>query len=407
MDVSLSTVMMFLPKILAFCSILILRDLCHLINTLPKQLLVLKPSLFLRGGDKDVAITKPQLASQADSGPQSTSPYEYVPVTTLDDYGQSTQLKHAMKSASRYGTPVLACLCCTDEDDDKNKSTENAIIVCSLQRPRWGIIATPHEANGIIRSRDRCNVHPSIHGMVKMLATRDDSTKISSTPRHSLHTALVSTGLQSDVSFLLRSLQSHLVSKYWLRYDSLPHGEVILRMIREILQDFLGYDWSEEVGSSVLSGGIGSAAASNNEDEESSRAGRPLGVCMFLLELVQIGSGESPSLTVIQANGSSDKYMANAMGIGSELGNKRLSQKWRRGMSAENAKEMLRRIFKEVSIEQGWLSVFDKTQGSCTNNAKSDSGTMLRNLGESYGSDLIMVCETVTRNGISIEYFKL
>ena len=393
---------MFLPQILSFCNIIIIwRDLCHLVNTKQNRLSILKPSLLLRGGDKDVAMEKQQPSSIAGNGPQSASPYEYVPVTTLDDYGQSIQLKHAMKSASRYGTPVLACLCCTDDNGGDNKSTENAIVVCSLQRPRLGVIAMPDETGGIIiRSRDSRNVHSSIHGMVKVLATRDDSTKASTTPRHTLHTALISTGLQSDISFLTRTLQSHLVSKYWLRYDSLPHDEAILKMIREILLDFLRYDWTEEVGSSVLSGGIGSAAPSYSEDEESSRAGRPLGVCLFLLEIDQTQSGDSPSLRLIKANGSSNKYMANAMGIGSELGNKLLSQKWRRKMSAGDARVMLKAILREISIEQGWRSVSDETEETCKNDSNNNGHAMS-------SSDLVMVCETVTKEGIYIEYFKL
>ena len=50
------------------------------------------------------------------------SPFESVPMTALDDYGQLVQLWHAMESASRLGTPVLACMCCANDDDNEDES---------------------------------------------------------------------------------------------------------------------------------------------------------------------------------------------------------------------------------------------------------------------------------------------
>jgi 20S proteasome alpha/beta subunit len=359
--------------------------------------LFLNPSLWVRGGANDVTTTNQQLSSSSDG----KSPYEYVPVTALDDYGQSTQLRHAMESAARYGTPVLACLCCTSSCN--GSKTENAILVCSLQRPRLGVVGSSFHHNSIVRNTSRSQAHPSIRGIVKILATRDDSTtndRTTATPQHSLHSALIATGLQSDSVFLMNKLQSHLISKYWFRYDSLPHGEVLLRMIREILLDFLGYDWSEEVGSSSLSGGIGSAAPSANDNEDdSTRAGRPLGVCTFLLELDQTASNDPPSLTVIKANGSSDRYVAYAMGIGSDLGNKRLSQRWRSGMSVCEALESMREILKEIAVDKGWLPERDDNQ--------NDDNILLESLDENSGHDLTIVIETVSRDGIDIKHSPL
>ena len=343
--------------------------------------------LNIRSG-ADVLSSNKQVTSQDVYSSDNKSPYDYVPVTALDDYGESTQLRNAMESTSRYGTPVLACLCKTNEDNGK----ENAVIVCSLQRPRLGIISSSHEANDMVRYRNKGGIHPSIQGMVKILTTRDDSTvkpsDAAATPKHSLHTALISTGLQSDTTFLLNKLQSHCISKYWLRYDTLPQGEVITRMVREILLDFLGYDWSEEVGSSSLTGGIGSAAPSyNDNEEESTRAGRPLGVCTFLIGFDEASLDTSPSLTVIKADGSSDNYVAYAMGIGAELSVDRLSQKWRRGMNSDHAKDMMRDLMREVAVEKGWLSE-DVTNDKNTN-------------------DIIIVCETVSQHGIDIDYITL
>lgn len=363
--------------------------------------LFLNPSLRFRGGANDVTTTTQRLPSSSTDG---KSPYEYVPVTALDDYGQSTQLRHAIQSAARYGTPVLACLCCTNTCDGSETKTQNAVLVCSLQRHRPGVVGNSYHYNSIVRDASRSDVHPSIQGVVKILATRDDSvTRISdpatAMPQHSLQAALIATGLQSDSNFLIIKLQSHLISKYWFRYDALPYGEVLLRMVREILLDFLGYDWSEEVGSSSLSGGIGSAAPSANDNEnDSARAGRPLGVCTFLLELDQRASNDPPSLTVIKANGSSDKYVAYAMGIGSDLGNKRLSQRWRRGMSVDEAEDSMREILKEIAVDRGWLPEDD---------AKNESNITVESLDENSGKDLTIVIETVSRDGIDTKYSPL
>lgn len=77
-------------------------------------------------------------------------------------------------------------------------------------------------------------------------------------------------------------------------------------------------------------GGIGSAAPSYDEQDEengnggssSSRAGRPLGVSSFLLGIDPSSGKQIPSsLTVIKANGASQQYEANDMGVGSQLAN--------------------------------------------------------------------------------------
>jgi 20S proteasome alpha/beta subunit len=259
-----------------------------------------------------------------------------------------------------------------------------------MQRPRLGIIASSYENEIISTKKDKQNIHPSIQGMVKILATRDDSTKPTSTttPRHSPHTALIATGIQSDISHLLNQLQTHVISKFWFRYDTYPPREGMIQMVKDVLLDFLGYDRKEE--GSAVSGG--SAAPSSHEDGV--RAGRPLGVCTFLLSLE-----DTPSLTVIEANGSWERYVAHAMGVGATVGNARLSQQWRRGMSVAEAKGMMREIFREIAVEKGWLNEDDEMQSTSVTD-----DDISKSLGENFGSDVTIVCETVTREGIDIEY---
>jgi len=66
-------------------------------------------------------------------------------------------------------------------------------------------------------------------------------------------------------------------------------------MTRDILLDCMGYNRNDETLSGSVSGGIGSAAGGggNDDDDEDGggdeqqqqRAGRPLGICTFLLSL--------------------------------------------------------------------------------------------------------------------------
>ena len=289
-----------------------------------------------------------------------------------------------MESATRHGAPVLACLCCNDDDE----GDERAILVCSLQRPRPGVISPEPTTRGgctttIARSTGNSTAfthHPSIEGLVQQLATRDDVDQdpLGIIPGHELHTAIVSTGIRSDALFLLGQLQQHL-SQYWFRYDSLPSPTTqMVKMTRDVLLDFLGYDRREEMSSLC---GVGSAAPSyaDDEDGDSKRAGRPLGVCSFILGF----DTSLPTLTSVKANGASEKYVAQAMGIGSPMANERLSKRWRRRMSRSKAHEMMRTILREIAIEKGWAS--------------EDDDDLQR-------KDLTLVSETVTVSGIQLDY---
>jgi len=406
--------------------------------------------LSLRGG-KGGSSSNPQnqqSLSKNNNNEKSSSPFEYIPITALNDYGQSTQLRYAMEAASRYGTPILACLCCCaddddDDDDETQRRNENAIVICSLQRPRLGIIApsiptigaTSTNIRRYVSSNDNnpVKVHPSIQGLVKVLATRDDVDRAAvdatsqnnnnedddDVPIHTLHTAIVSTGIQSDATFLLNQLQRHF-SKFWFRYNTLPMSTwAVVKHIREVLLDCMGYDWSMEVSSAKVSGGVGSAAPSYNENEDddgaaAAAAGRPLGVSSFLLsfandDIITSSSSSSypprPTITLIEANGSTEQYVARAMGVGAKRANELLSQKWKRGMSREEVKDMMQEILAEVAIERGWMfSDDDNDDGDDESISGSNSGVECDN---AMHVGLTIACETLTTRGIDIEFSPL
>ncbi|KAL7528528.1 hypothetical protein ACHAXR_004093 [Thalassiosira sp. AJA248-18] len=265
----------------------------------------------------------------------------------------------------------------------------------------------------LLATQDDSNIHHNKPTHTNHNLEGDDNTSTNSNdtqlPKHAIHTAIITTGIQPDATFLLNQLQSHIISKYWFRYDTLLPPTIMVKMVRDVLLDCLGYDWGDEANSGKVSGGIGSAAPSygdNNDEHDddneggSSRAGRPLGVCTFLLGLDSTTKAATtatshqqhpPLLTVIKANGASQQYVAHAMGMGSQLANEKLSQKWSRCMSREEAKDMMHGILIDVAKERGWLLDDD-----------GESATTGGNI-----NGLTVACETVTSTGIDIEFIPL
>ena len=384
----------------------------------------------------------------AENEKKSSSPYnDYIPITALDDYGRSKQLQHAMQSAKRYGTPIVACICCSsssssssakevkEEGDSRSHLVEDVIIVCSLQRlhTRTGVVAASVAAS----TTTTTTLPSSIHGMVRILATMDDDDEqhdeynnnnddendVENTfqpPRHALQSAIVITGLVSDAEYLTDKLRSHM-NKYWFRYDSSScstNAALVTKMTRDVLLDCMGYNRNDETLSGSVSGGIGSAAASsssssggNDDDEDGTdeqqqqqRAGRPLGICAFLLGIGSKHLYRPSCITVIEANGVSEEYVAYAMGMGSEIANLELAKKWRRHMGQNEAVDMMKGILQGVARERGWLE--DSTTRT-EEEVNEDEEEKNNEDDDKRDADLMVVCEIVSSRGINIQYIKL
>jgi len=103
-------------------------------------------------------------------------------------------------------------------------------------------------------------------------------------------------------------------------------------------------------------------------------------------------------LTVIEANGASQRYVARAMGIGSDVANEELSRKWRRRMGQREAVDMMRGILGVIARERGWLLAEEEGEtdgdGVCRGGAGDDG-------------EFTVVCETVTSRGIDIQFVTL
>jgi 20S proteasome alpha/beta subunit len=400
--------------------------------------------LFGRRGGGDGGLSSLSSASASSSISSSNTikssidPYEYTPITALNDYGRSDQLQYASISSSKFGVPIVACICSTKQQlqqQGHHHHHHDAIIVCSLQRchRQDGVIPTTNVATGggvgLVRqlvTRDDvdaatdCNIDDiddddessSITNQIKKdagsattMVTKMQRMSRNNPPCTLLHTAMVVSGIRSDADYLSDRLRSHAV-KHWFRYDTSPSLNTMAEMVRDIMLDFLGYDRGEEVRSAQVSGGIGSAAPSYNgggsgggEDDEdgnyggeNSRAGRPLGVSVFLLEgldsiLSREGDGVGAKITSIEADGSSRTYVARAMGMGSQVVNEKLSHRWRKNMSIDEAIDMMRSTMKDVARDVGWLY---------------QSGDEADRLDDYEEDQLAVVCEIVTLNGIDV-----
>ena len=371
----------------------------------------------------------------------SSSPYnDYIPITALDDYGRSKQLQRAMQSSKRYGTPIVACICRSsssssskeeeEEGDSRSHLVEDVIIVCSLQRlhTRTGVVA----ASATTTTTTTTTTLPSsIHGMVRILATMDDDEQhdkynnnnddendVENTfqrPRHTLQSALVVTGLVSDAEYLTDKLRIH-INKYWFRYDSSSsstNAAVVTKMTRDVLLDCMGYNRNDETMSGSVSGGIGSAAApssssggnDDDEDEQQQRAGRPLGICAFLLGIGSKHLYRPSCITVIEANGVSEEYVAYAMGMGSEIANLELAKKWRRHMGQNEAVDMMKGILQGVAKERGWLEdSITRTEEEVNEEEEEEKN---KEDDDKRDADLMVVCEIVSSRGINTQYIKL
>jgi 20S proteasome alpha/beta subunit len=250
----------------------------------------------------------------------------------------------------------------------------------------------------------------------------DDENDVENTfqpPRHALQSAIVITGLVSDAEYLTDKLRSHM-NKYWFRYDSSScstNAAAVTKMTRDVLLDCMGYNRNDETLSGSVSGGIGSAAASssssggNDDDEDGAeeqqqqqqqRAGRPLGICAFLLGIGSKHLYRPSCITVIEANGVSEEYVAYAMGMGSEIANSELAKKWRRHMGQNEAVDMMKGILQGVAKERGWLEdSTTRTEEEVNEEEKNKEDDDKRD------ADLMVVCEIVSSRGINTQYIKL
>ena len=81
-------------------------------------------------------------------------------------------------------------------------------------------------------------------------------------------------------------------------------------------------------------------------------------------------------------------------------------------MTVEEAREMMRQIFREIAVERGWVQ--EEEEGDLGQELRDETMSSKRldvaeeSMGDlSVDSEFTIVYETVTPRGIDMEYFKL
>jgi 20S proteasome alpha/beta subunit len=213
----------------------------------------------------------------------------YTPVTALDKYGNSIQLKHAREAASRHGRLIVAA------------RSSSEVVVVSVYTPKLGQITT----NSCVLQR---------------LLLGDTSV------------FLACTGVKADATWLLRTMRDYSV-RLWERYDLEILGtRRISQAISQALLEFMGYNRNQEYHD-----GVSLSKSGKNDDAWA----RPLGIQTLLI---------SPqSLTLVEPSGIAQSELSYvAVGKESAAIQRILREKYRPDLSTKEMQEILMEIIRET-----------------------------------------------------------
>lgn len=267
----------------------------------------------------------------------SSTAAPYTSVASLDQYGQSAQLRNALVASSRHGKLIVAATCsCKDIDGD------NCIVVCSTRsKPRNRAIKSSSSSSLIIQ--------------------------VLSTAQCTAYTAMVNSGMRSDASLLLQLLRDY-ARRVWDHYDTVPSGACMADALGGVLVRCMSYDVSEE----ICGYGVGHVISSDNNGDEDDgfNMARPFGVSSLILDVRKATTGtpastavshdkndkhmQHPSIHVscisVDPSGTQQHWLASAMGTGSEDGKRLLEVRWNKNMSKDEVIKMCADIVREVSL---------------------------------------------------------
>jgi 20S proteasome alpha/beta subunit len=207
----------------------------------------------------------------------SASSSDFLTVRSLDNYGNSVQVSHALEAAKRHGRPVIAAIIgntsCIDGDHDKGSfiiaiSLGTTPILHSIQLP-----LRPHQNN---------------HGAQKM-------------PLRSSFIGMCCTGLKGDSNWLIEEVQKHSAA-IWERYDmaaglstaSMAH--VVARLKGLYAAQPYKREWQSVLGLP------GTYDDDRQEEKEKYRWDRPFGVQTMILSC-QESSPPSSGLLLLEPSG--------------------------------------------------------------------------------------------------------
>ena len=268
----------------------------------------------------------------------------YVPVTALDEYGQSSQLRNALKASKKHGKLILAA----------KANDHSGIVVCSTAVR--------------VRCKD-CN-NDFVEGgggggdsliQVIAAATGDDSGTSDTALCACSCTALVCSGLRADAVLLIQLLRDY-TRRVWDYYDIVADAGRVAEALAEILLSCMNYDTND-----TLVDGAGPVIA----DNEFSMS-RPFGVSSFVLGTRSTAANPSTAnLISVDPSGVQEEWVANAMGRSSDKAQKLLEKRWSAEMTLEEVQDICVSIVRQLQIEEGGDAVSDtsivcETLTTCT-----------------------------------------
>lgn len=218
----------------------------------------------------------------------------YTPVTALDKYGNSIQLKHAREAASRHGRLIVAA-----------RSSREVVVVVSIYTPKLGQLTTSSSSS------------PSV---LQRLLLGDTSLY------------LACTGVKADATWLVQTMRRYSI-RLWERYDVANLTPTrISQAISQALLGFMGYDRSQEYHDGVTVGGA---------DTKNDSWARPLGIQTLIV---------SPhSLILVEPSGIAQPDMEYvAVGKESAAIQRVLQERYRSDASAEEIQELVINIIRET-----------------------------------------------------------
>ena len=229
---------------------------------------------------------------------------QYEAANALNQYGETVQIQNAQAVVHQYGRLVVAI-----------RINHEKVWIVSPYCP-----VPPYE-----------RTHPAPRRLLEPVTS---------------HSYLVCTGMQPDAAWLLHELQDY--------------GKTILREINGVVVDpaivasvyrqFLGYD-TNRVWTGI---GIGGA----QDDEESSRLGRPLGVCSLLVSRRDCAGVGTKGVTVDQVDLSGYIRRLGETQAGSHLAFLAI------GRCADTATDYLKEVSNENDLEDSLLNIFQLAVGA-------------------------------------------
>mmetsp|Transcript_13707 Transcript_13707/g.15406 ORF Transcript_13707/g.15406 Transcript_13707/m.15406 type:complete len:329 (-) Transcript_13707:682-1668(-) len=268
----------------------------------------------------------------------------YKSITELDKYGSSPQINNARLASTLHGALTIAA----------SSFTSNSVVVVSLQRNLPGVFICPKKGKVQIIA----SVEEELAEQKQQEVYDNDSYSNSKRKTIKKISAVVGSGLQSDITYIISLLRKHS-SEIWERYDAIPNINRVAFDASQVLLCFMGYD----VQSEIRDGTRGILSNDDGDKDETISIGRPLACNLLIMEVG--GRGKILDMKLVEPSGIvSESLVGQAVGRGSKKANELLRKLLRDDVDIEELKDICVRIVREVAIEENLLSENEKDSAS-------------------------------------------